>query len=254
MLACPRCRSALFSGQAAQISMEACGHCGGVWLRKGHDERVLKALPPEAMRIARAASMLGPAPRDTSPLVPCPVCARVMERRKAAPSDVDIDVCAEHGSWFDHGELELIAKALLGGPRAAAPQGPPPGYALPGGGATPLRGGVGAGVAVGAVAGAAAGLLAQQQMQQVQQVQQTSWEGAADVVEGVLEGADVVELAADGAQALGGLAGEAGSALAEAGAAEALGAAAEAAGSLAEGAGEIIGGIFSLIGGLFEGL
>ncbi|MCU0656500.1 MAG: zf-TFIIB domain-containing protein [Polyangiaceae bacterium] len=245
--------------------MEACGHCGGVWLRKGHDERVLKALPPEAMRIARAASMLGPAPRDTSPPVPCPVCARVMERRKAAPSDVDIDVCAEHGSWFDHGELELIAKALQGGPRAAAPQGPPPGYALPGGGATPLRGGVGAGVAVGAVAGAAAaGLLAQQQMQQMQQMQQNmqqvqqgqqaSWEGAADVVEGVLEGADVVELAADGAQALGGLAGEAGSALAEAGAAEALGAAAEAAGSLAEGAGEIIGGIFSLIGGLFEGL
>ena len=38
---------------------------------------------------------------------PCPECRPQLEWRERA--GVDVDVCADHGTWFDLGELQLIA-------------------------------------------------------------------------------------------------------------------------------------------------
>lgn len=39
---------------------------------------------------------------------PCPICGKTMHM--AAKNDLIIDLCTEHGIWFDSGELEKILK------------------------------------------------------------------------------------------------------------------------------------------------
>ena len=49
------------------------------------------------------------APRGRVRYVPCPVCTRVMNRVNFAHrSAIIIDVCKQHGSWFDAGELPRV--------------------------------------------------------------------------------------------------------------------------------------------------
>lgn len=38
---------------------------------------------------------------------------------------IDVDVCAEHGTWFDRGELQRVAAARLGTKAEPLPSGPP---------------------------------------------------------------------------------------------------------------------------------
>lgn len=48
---------------------------------------------------------------DTRGTVACPECGQAMERSVAGQTGVEIDVCREHGTWFDRDELGRIARA-----------------------------------------------------------------------------------------------------------------------------------------------
>jgi Zn-finger nucleic acid-binding protein len=48
----------------------------------------------------------------------CPRCSAGMIRRQIQGIDdrevaIDIDVCEEHGIWFDHGEFEAVLEAVM---------------------------------------------------------------------------------------------------------------------------------------------
>ena len=55
--------------------------------------------------------------------VACPVCGHTMQKHNI-PQGLEIDHCATHGVWLDHGELEALLR--IAQPTATAHHAPPP--------------------------------------------------------------------------------------------------------------------------------
>lgn len=131
-LSCPACGkdSALVSRMIGdgRVSVMECPRCVGLWLSQSTFVR----LTVEATRATSAAPALGPrdssrrtkvaapppAPQTTrrSYYRPCVVCAKLMQRTQYGHgSGVVIDVCYDHGVWFDANELPQILAWLRGG-------------------------------------------------------------------------------------------------------------------------------------------
>ena len=108
---CPRCRETMQGMQLGAIRVSECAECGGLWL----DPATLQTLCTDRERhndviatlSARAA--LRNVIADVVRYVPCPTCAKLMNRTNFSHiSGVIIDVCRDHGVWLDRGELEHI--------------------------------------------------------------------------------------------------------------------------------------------------
>src|SRR5205809_453798 len=112
---CPRCEGQLDAEQHEGMPFEACRQCGGVFI------------PPETLNRVSAAkdtplSLCAAIPdrpfvRETAVrYLACPTCTKVMNRRVfARVSGVIIDVCREHGAWFDAGELQAVIDFVVQG-------------------------------------------------------------------------------------------------------------------------------------------
>ncbi len=95
--------------------MNGCGACGGVFLAPSCAQKLAAALPDEAIQLSVSASRAARYRPDTTPALSCPVCAREMTRIKAAKAGVDLDVCQQHGTFYDHQEVEKVTAAIKGG-------------------------------------------------------------------------------------------------------------------------------------------
>ncbi len=109
-----RCPACAFSLMRAPTSWQVfgCTGCGGVWADAAAASHVQTALDRNLVALAeRASANFGdrPPPADTGAR-PCAICSAVMTRAVIAMTQVD--VCAEHGMWFDRGELEMVARRL----------------------------------------------------------------------------------------------------------------------------------------------
>lgn len=106
--ACPRCGAPLSATERGGVAFEECGGCGGAFLAPSAVERVLS----EAEVRASLAAELPARPRFVEQGVrylPCPRCARAMNRKVfARVSGVIVDVCKEDGVFFDGGELGAV--------------------------------------------------------------------------------------------------------------------------------------------------
>ena len=114
IIACPQCKDLLTSITRENISALACRGCGGAWIASDTLERVTYALDPSSIDVGDdAASMARMAfpPHAASP--PCPVCHTPMSTVKLEGTDVEVDVCSEHGTWFDRGELQTVVRELM---------------------------------------------------------------------------------------------------------------------------------------------
>jgi Zn-finger nucleic acid-binding protein len=144
-LLCPACQHGhyLHSRRLGkeQVTVLECGGCAGFWM--GHE--AFRQLVERAQREALPAgttvetplrisaqfglpqSAVAPA-RVHKPVVyrPCPVCKQLMNRNNYGhESGVIIDVCREHGIWFDAEELaRILAWLRAGGGRKAASEIP----------------------------------------------------------------------------------------------------------------------------------
>lgn len=210
-LACPRCKSLLFIGQASGVTIHGCGRCGGVWLGAACARRVAEALPGDALELAWRVSQNAKDAVCTKASIGCPVCHAAMTRTHAAAAGVELDVCGVHGTWYDRNELEQIARVLAQ--------------------STWRKGGAAGAAAVGAVAGAAlaagaVGSAGPPGSRMQDSAVDTALEVGSEVV---LEGGAEVVLEGAGA------------------AIEVSGAAVEAGGSVLEGAFEVLGGILGAI-------
>ncbi len=110
--ACPRCAFGLYCGKKEDLELDACGRCGGVWLRADQASRALATgsrAHEELARKVELATRHAP-PREEGPL-PCLECAAPMTRRAVA--GVVVDTCS-HGTWFDRTELVAIMRARRG--------------------------------------------------------------------------------------------------------------------------------------------
>jgi Zn-finger nucleic acid-binding protein len=81
------------------VAAAACGRCGGVWL----DRATLDALARDGGHQAGAAL------QDQEGARRCPVCGALMARTEFGRGlGLVVDVCGEHGTWFDAGELRQV--------------------------------------------------------------------------------------------------------------------------------------------------
>lgn len=105
---CPRCWQPLSAVQLAEGTLHRCPACAGAFAecraeaaiqRRG--EAALAGVPPPDA---------SPRPVDLQGYARCPLCANVMNRVQfARRSGVLVDVCRDHGTWFDASELERVA-------------------------------------------------------------------------------------------------------------------------------------------------
>lgn len=101
------------------LTVLECGRCGGLWLGK----EVFDLLERKARQSARSSTTSAPripsAPlvRQEGPLYrPCVECGQMMHRRNyGRKSGVIVDLCHEHGLWFDSGELHQVVRWIEAG-------------------------------------------------------------------------------------------------------------------------------------------
>ena len=124
-MACPRCESQLRARRVADIVIDECAQCQGLFL----DHIAIKRVILDRQQ-TRAEALLGALPRSElkATVAPggkmylkCPSCRVVMNRKLfAAGSGVIVDVCRAHGTFFDAGELPAVIEFVAQGGLAAA--------------------------------------------------------------------------------------------------------------------------------------
>lgn len=107
-LSCPWCRERLqaFSGDGGRL--HDCAHCGGQFVEHG----LLLWLLERRAVVGRAVPRR--VPQENPLLQPvrylrCPCCDVLMNRKNfGGSSGIIVDICSQHGSWFDSGELPHV--------------------------------------------------------------------------------------------------------------------------------------------------
>lgn len=117
-ITCPGCGEATHAVKLGETVLDECPSCGGAWLDAaafrtlcaGREERAALLDTP------LAAVPDAPAPLGVVRYANCPACKRLMSRVNfARASGIMIDVCREHGVWFDRGELHRLVRFIDGG-------------------------------------------------------------------------------------------------------------------------------------------
>jgi Zn-finger nucleic acid-binding protein len=115
---CPRCKTSLQLASIGASRMLECSSCLGLWLDTTTFEKISADREQQAT-ILGTASLTG-IDRSTGQArvsyVPCPECTQLMNRANFARcSGVIIDLCKQHGIWFDRDELSRIIEFIRSG-------------------------------------------------------------------------------------------------------------------------------------------
>ncbi len=110
---CPACKTAMITLELADVEIDHCIGCGGIWLDGGELELLLDA-SEKAEQLLRSFHVdASAAEREHR----CPICDKKMAKiivGSSAPP-LRIDQCRRgHGLWFDRGELkEVLSRGQL---------------------------------------------------------------------------------------------------------------------------------------------
>lgn len=114
---CPRCQIEMASVTIGSTAVLECERCFGLWLDVSSFEKIC-ADREQQSAVLGAASHATSAAHETSKVkyVPCPACAQLMNRLNFARcSGVIVDICKQHGTWFDRDELSRIVEFISDG-------------------------------------------------------------------------------------------------------------------------------------------
>jgi Zn-finger nucleic acid-binding protein len=113
---CPRCGDAeLVAVQVGEHRVGECMRCTGLFVEHVVLEHITRQSEAHAGLRLRP---LDPAPSvsETTKYLLCPRCATHMNRRGFADrSGVIVDICVEHGVWFDRDELARVIEFIEAG-------------------------------------------------------------------------------------------------------------------------------------------
>lgn len=118
-LECPKCAKPLQRALRDGATVDFCAICQGVWVEHFEEKQVLKIKPEvfsmdELHRLRRHYVPLGRLEKVR--YVPCPACKMLMNRKIwGSYSGVVVDICADHGTWYDAQELEKIKEYVAMG-------------------------------------------------------------------------------------------------------------------------------------------
>jgi Zn-finger nucleic acid-binding protein len=116
---CPRCKTTLEAVVIGGSNLRECPHCEGIWT----DTETLRKICADQEEQAAVVGMASHLPSTEGLAIeaqirylPCPVCTKLMNRVNFANcSNVIVDVCREHGTWFDRDELRRIVEFIRAG-------------------------------------------------------------------------------------------------------------------------------------------
>jgi len=117
-LNCPGCGGPLLATAVGGVSLDQCHACGGVWVGQHNFEQiaadraergeVLGALPGQGPKVAVQLGAVH--------YRPCPQCRKLMNRTNYGHiSGVVLDVCKDHGLWFDKDKLREVLEFIEAG-------------------------------------------------------------------------------------------------------------------------------------------
>src|SRR5579872_4993121 len=117
-LPCPRCRVDMDAVVIGNSNMRECPRCEGLWV----EADTLRLICADQVKQVAVLGMAAPLPPETGDIegkiryLRCPVCNVIMNRVNFAHcSHVIVDVCAQHGTWFDKDELRRIIEFIRAG-------------------------------------------------------------------------------------------------------------------------------------------
>ena len=116
--ACPRGCGTLRQLSLGGVELEECERCSGAWLKPDVFQRLCAEEERRAAYLGAdgAARHTPHAPVQTVRYVPCPDCAKLMNRVNFGKrSGVVLDSCAQHGVWFDADELRRVVEFVRDG-------------------------------------------------------------------------------------------------------------------------------------------
>lgn len=104
---CPRCAAPLHESAIGKHRVIVCTSCSGLWLEHPTVEYLSSYNDAELANAVQRRAGIVVRKMDCSALVTCPFCRKPMDRRsiEAPGYTTYVDVCKEHGTWFDAGEL-----------------------------------------------------------------------------------------------------------------------------------------------------
>ena len=106
-----------------QLDFGECPKCHGIWADADSLEQLCADREKQAavLGIPTHLPELETVALETVRYVPCPVCKKLMNRVNFARcSNVVVDVCKGHGTWFDRDELRRMVEFIRGGGLEAA--------------------------------------------------------------------------------------------------------------------------------------
>ncbi|HKY33003.1 MAG TPA: zf-TFIIB domain-containing protein [Candidatus Polarisedimenticolia bacterium] len=125
---CPGCGAPMSFRTLSGLPFDECESCGGLWLTPA----ALREMTGRAEERSRVRTVEIPAAAASVPAVRgqaavpvayrrCPSCRRMMNRTNyAAGSGLVLDLCKEHGVYFDHGEVSRLFEFIESGGLAKA--------------------------------------------------------------------------------------------------------------------------------------
>lgn len=116
---CPRCRVDMRAVALGDSRLRECPKCEGLWADKETLQRICDDRERQAAVLGTAtvipANQSGQLEANIRYL-PCAACKKLMNRVNFARcSNVIVDVCAQHGTWFDKDELRRIVEFIRAG-------------------------------------------------------------------------------------------------------------------------------------------
>jgi len=98
---CPNCSEHLITLEFANIEVDHCFNCLGIWLDMGEMRQLFEKEDTAISTITAGAA--GEKRKR------CPVCRKGMQKvRTGKAESVLLDQCMLHGFWFDEGELKKL--------------------------------------------------------------------------------------------------------------------------------------------------
>ena len=106
---CPVCKNAMITLELAEVEIDHCNNCGGIWLDRGELE-ILLGHSEKAAQLLRSFRIDHKCAEKKRK---CPICLKKMQKVLVGSSDhkLLIDKCTKgDGLWFDRGELQNVLK------------------------------------------------------------------------------------------------------------------------------------------------
>jgi len=116
---CPRCRTTMKAVVIGSRHLRECPTCEGLWVDASSLEQICADREKQAAILGwtgQGSAAESGAIEKNIRYLPCPDCQKLMNRVNFANySNVVVDVCKAHGTWFDRDELRRVIEFIRAG-------------------------------------------------------------------------------------------------------------------------------------------